>query len=262
MSTPYSISLLNDLHNYFPDLLYQSQRFQSVPDVLHYVISVANQNPYERERALYAMRAPQVAEATRATRVAEAMRAPQVAEAMRAPQVAEATRPAAVFTSSATSTASMPRSPIRSSDHTSNTFYQLLHGARLPESEIVFSSRSSRPSSSRAFLGGNWMGGDSSSDTILSSLIGQIFEAPSLQTFLDQTVTVHPTAEQINQHTIATTAPRTMDDNCAICQDPIEQGQQMRILNYCTHLFHSNCIDTWFTTHVTCPTCRHDIRNT
>lgn len=105
------------------------------------------------------------------------------------------------------------------------------------------------------------MGEESSSDTILSSLIGQIFEAPSLQTFLDQTVTVHPTAEQINQHTIATTAPRTMDDNCAICQDPIEQGQQMRILNYCTHLFHSNCIDTWFTTHVTCPTCRHDIRN-
>jgi E3 ubiquitin-protein ligase ATL6/9/15/31/42/55 len=35
----------------------------------------------------------------------------------------------------------------------------------------------------------------------------------------------------------------------------------MRILNYCTHSFHNTCIDTWFATHVTCPTCRHDIRN-
>jgi len=228
MSTPYSISLLNDLHNYFPDLLYQSQRFQSVPDVLQYVISVANQNPYERARASYVTRATQVTQSS----------------------------PAAPVAPSATSSTAR-RVPNPSTDNSAAAFYQLIHGARLPETEMVFSSRPSRSSSSRAF-----MGGDSSSDTILSSLIGQIFEAPSLQTFLDQTVTVHPTAEQINQHTIATTAPRTMDDNCAICQDPIEQGQQMRILNYCTHLFHSNCIDTWFTTHVTCPTCRHDIRNT
>jgi hypothetical protein len=203
MSTPYSISLLNDLHNHFPDILYQPQRFRSVPDVLQYVISVANQNPYERERLA---RLP----------------------------------PAAPVTSAAP--------PVR----TANTIYQLLHGNRLPESEIIFS----RPSSSRSF-----MGGDSATDTLLTSLIGQMFEAPSLQNFLDQPVTVHPTEEQINQHTITTTATRNMDDNCAICQDPIEQGQRMRILNYCTHSFHVECIDTWFTTHVTCPTCRHDIRN-
>jgi endogenous inhibitor of DNA gyrase (YacG/DUF329 family) len=105
------------------------------------------------------------------------------------------------------------------------------------------------------------MSGDSATDTILTNIIGQMFEAPSLQNFLDQPVTVHPTEEQINQHTTTTTATRNMDDNCAICQDPIEQGQRMRILNYCTHSFHVECIDTWFTTHVTCPTCRHDIRN-
>jgi hypothetical protein len=223
MSAPYSISLLNDLHNHFPDLLYQPQRFQSVPDVLQYVISVANQNPYER------------AQATQAT---------------------QATRAASVSTTNANATSTAQRVPVRSSDHTANVFYQLLHGNRLPESEIVFSSRSSRPSSSRAFLGG-----DSATDTLLTNIIGQMFEAPSLHNFLDQSVTVHPTEEQINQHTITTTATRNMDDNCAICQDPIEQGQRMRILNYCTHSFHVECIDTWFATHVTCPTCRHDIRN-
>ena len=229
MSTPYSISLLNDLHNHFPDLLYQPQRFRSVPDVLNYVISVANQNPFERERNAY-----------------------QQAHATHAPHAPHATHAA-----SATATATAPATaPAPATD-----YYQILHGARLPESEIVFSSRAARPASSRTLLGRNWLGGDSSTDTLLTNLIGQIFEAPSLHNFLDQSVTVHPTADQIHHHTTLTTAPRTMDDNCAICQDPIEQGQHMRILNYCTHSFHNTCIDTWFTTHVTCPTCRHDIRN-
>ena len=230
MSTPYSISLLNDLHNHFPDLLYQPQRFRSVPDVLNYVISVANQNPFERERNAYQQ--------------AHATHAPHATHAASATATATATAPA---TATATATAT--------------DYYQILHGARLPESEIVFSSRAARPASSRTLLGRNWLGGDSSTDTLLTNLIGQIFEAPSLHNFLDQSVTVHPTADQIHHHTTLTTAPRTMDDNCAICQDPIEQGQHMRILNYCTHSFHNTCIDTWFTTHVTCPTCRHDIRN-
>ena len=221
MSAPYSISLLNDLHNHFPDLLYQPQRFRSVPDVLNYVISVANQNPFERAQALR----------TSAT--------------------------ASASPSASASATSVHRIPIRSSDDTGSTLYQYLHGSRLPETEVVFTSRSTRPQS----FGRNWLGGDSSTDTLLTNLIGQIFEAPSLHNFLDPSVTVHPTADQIHQYTTLITAPRTMDDNCAICQDPIEQGQQMRILNYCTHSFHNTCIDTWFTTHVTCPTCRHDIRN-
>ena len=229
MSAPYSISLLNDLHNHFPDLLYQPHRFRSVPDVLNYVISVANQNPYERARNAY-----QSASTVPAT----------------APVSAPAPEP---------TTSSIRNN--RSIEETATDYYQILHGARLPESEIVFSSRAARPASSRTLLGRNWLGGDSSTDTLLTSLIGQMFEAPSLHNFLDQSVTVHPTADQIHQHTTLITAPRTMDDNCAICQDPIEQGQHMRILNYCTHSFHNTCIDTWFTTHVTCPTCRHDIRN-
>jgi E3 ubiquitin-protein ligase ATL6/9/15/31/42/55 len=238
MSAPYSISLLNDLHNYFPDLLYQPQRFQSVPDVLNYVVSVANQNPYERARNAY-----------------------QSARTAPVPASASASAPApAPVSASAPATSSIRNN--RSIEESSAEYYQIIHGARLPETEMVFtSSRPSRSSSSRAFLGSNWLGGNSTTDTILTSLIGQMIDVPSLQNFLDQPVTVHPTAEQIRHYTTLTTAPRNMDDNCAICQDPIEQGQNVRILNYCTHSFHTNCIDTWFATHVTCPTCRHDIRN-
>jgi hypothetical protein len=193
---------------------------------------VANQNPYERSRNAY--------------------------QSVRA---APATAAAPITATAPTSATSSIRNN-RSIEESAAEYYQIIHGARLPETETVFtSSRPARSSSSRSFLGSNWLGGNSSTDTLLTSLIGQIFEAPSLHNFLDQSVTVHPTADQIHQYTTLTNAPRTMDDNCAICQDPIEQGQNMRILNYCTHSFHNTCIDTWFTTHVTCPTCRHDIRN-
>ena len=35
--TVYGVTLLDDLHNYFPRLLYSPQLFQSVPDVLGYI---------------------------------------------------------------------------------------------------------------------------------------------------------------------------------------------------------------------------------
>ncbi|NBP58622.1 hypothetical protein EBU71_19205, partial [bacterium] len=41
---PYSIQLLNDLHNHFPDLLYHSSRFQNVQDVLEYICQIAEEN--------------------------------------------------------------------------------------------------------------------------------------------------------------------------------------------------------------------------
>jgi len=46
---------LDDLHNYFPDLLYNSNRFQTVQDVLHYIQSQARTqfNPFEQGQNSY-----------------------------------------------------------------------------------------------------------------------------------------------------------------------------------------------------------------
>jgi hypothetical protein len=44
----YSIQLLNDLHNYFPDLLYNFERFNNVQDILRYIREVANISPFQR----------------------------------------------------------------------------------------------------------------------------------------------------------------------------------------------------------------------
>jgi hypothetical protein len=49
----YPIQLLNDLHNYFPELLYNPRQFQNVQDVLGYIRSVANMTPLERGQHQY-----------------------------------------------------------------------------------------------------------------------------------------------------------------------------------------------------------------
>jgi hypothetical protein len=41
MANPYRIQLLNDLHNHFPELLYNHQQFQSTEEVLQYVVNIA-----------------------------------------------------------------------------------------------------------------------------------------------------------------------------------------------------------------------------
>ena len=49
----YSIQLLNDLHNHFPELLYNIERFQNIQDVLSYIRSVAEISPYTIGQQLY-----------------------------------------------------------------------------------------------------------------------------------------------------------------------------------------------------------------
>lgn len=53
MSNIYSIQLLNDIHNYFPDILYNTNRFRNVQDLLEYIRQVAQINPYDRGLNMY-----------------------------------------------------------------------------------------------------------------------------------------------------------------------------------------------------------------
>lgn len=53
MSQLYSIQLLNDLHAYFPDILYRPERFRNIQDLLQYINQVAQVNPYDRGLTMY-----------------------------------------------------------------------------------------------------------------------------------------------------------------------------------------------------------------
>jgi hypothetical protein len=220
MSRPYSISLLNELHEHFPELLYRPSQFRNVGDLLNYVIGVAQRNPYTIAQEEYDRTHPRVVDTTDS-----------------------AINP--------TISVSVAQSTISDAE-----FNRMIYGTEphILEHPVVFPMRPNRAPSVRrsadpimSFIG-DLLGGSS------SGLVG------GLQSFLDQPVVVRPTPEQINSHTILSRSFQVQDDNCAICQDPIEIDQMMRIISHCTHRFHQTCIDTWFQSHVTCPTCRHDIR--
>ncbi|PPR89728.1 hypothetical protein GOBAR_AA30956 [Gossypium barbadense] len=49
----------------------------------------------------------------------------------------------------------------------------------------------------------------------------------------------------------------SLDTTCAICLSEFAAGEILRILPRCNHGFHILCIDTWLSSHSSCPTCRH-----
>lgn len=218
MSQPiYPIQLLNDLHNHFPDVLYNPGRFRNIQDLLDYIRQVADVNPYSRGLTMYN---------NRQTRTN--------------PRQNSTTIPSYFPVELNTSTNWTPA--IVTTVSLEETMPQTAH-ARVPNSQNTATLM----------------------NTLLGSMFGDILSGvggdTGLQTFLNQRVIVHPTNEEINNASTAYRATSHHDDICAICQDNIELNQEVRKLNHCSHYFHSECIDTWFTTNVLCPTCRHDIRD-
>ncbi|KAK1398853.1 RING-H2 finger protein ATL5 [Heracleum sosnowskyi] len=43
---------------------------------------------------------------------------------------------------------------------------------------------------------------------------------------------------------------------CAVCLSEFQENQSGRVLPGCNHVFHVQCIDTWFVSHSDCPLCR------
>jgi hypothetical protein len=97
-----------------------------------------------------------------------------------------------------------------------------------------------------------------------SSLLGTVNERvnPSHQNVMEP-VYIRPTAQQLaaaSTISIVCAEEVTEEATCAICQDQMVEGSQVRKLNRCRHAFHIECVDTWFQTHISCPVCRNDIR--
>lgn len=98
-------------------------------------------------------------------------------------------------------------------------------------------------------------------DQAVTSILTQLLSPNNLQSFLEQNVEVVPTEQEIARASMIEQPTAILEDNCAICQDSMREGEQIRRLNHCRHVFHKLCVDSWFRTNVHCPTCRHDIRD-
>ncbi|KAF1885310.1 hypothetical protein Lal_00029199 [Lupinus albus] len=63
-----------------------------------------------------------------------------------------------------------------------------------------------------------------------------------------------------NNERVVPTASKTLlaqqVDDCVICLEELREGEKVKMILYCKHVFHPHCIDTWLAKHVTCPVCR------
>ncbi|EOY07552.1 hypothetical protein QUC31_011267 [Theobroma cacao] len=48
------------------------------------------------------------------------------------------------------------------------------------------------------------------------------------------------------------------EETCAVCLSDFKEGEQIRVLPDCLHIFHVACIDAWLNLHSNCPLCRAD----
>ena len=91
-------------------------------------------------------------------------------------------------------------------------------------------------------------------DTIFNNMLG----IPPAG-FMDSVV-ITPNSQQVEAGSAVYQTIVPSESPCAICQDVIAVGNVVRKLRGCNHMFHIDCIDTWYQRSAQCPTCRHDIR--
>jgi hypothetical protein len=86
-----------------------------------------------------------------------------------------------------------------------------------------------------------------------------------LTTFLNSTVPIRPTQEQINNASRLVRFDSIQSPNstsCAISLEPFSSDDTVRQLHHCGHIFFPDQFNQWFRNNVRCPVCRHDIRST
>lgn len=49
------------------------------------------------------------------------------------------------------------------------------------------------------------------------------------------------------------------ETECVLCLSPFDDGECIRKLPGCNHVFHASCIDVWLSSHSNCPLCRSPV---
>jgi hypothetical protein len=290
MSSPtytsiFGVGLLDDLHNYFPDILYNNRRFSTFHDMLDYIQEQSRQRfnlmDYGRRQWLNA------ANNTPSNHVLsghETSAAPNTytysysypnhgasgsynysypnqgaSGSYNYSNTSNIINPINPITSnipiSTDTSSSNIQTPVQ--DISGNTTATPLRVRTVP---VNRRNRPSVQSSIQYFTTPTYRSsifGDESYELSLLPSLLNILQHPVSQ-FAD--VVVFPTNEQIHSATTVQTLTEPLEDACTICQDEMEAGASVRRINRCNHSFHNDCIMHWFEQSCYCPICRTDIR--
>ena len=222
--TLYGVGLLDDLHNYFPALLYDPSLFSSVQDVLRYI-----QTQSRSRFDLFSY----------GSREYQASNPPPMHRTVRT-YFNSVTPPSTSVTSTLLNTP--PHIPSIQVELTQNDGSDADEEEEPPVNHLITNALLQLLQLPSGSLTRNYRQGPSPMDQFL------------------QPVPVRPTEAQIQANTTLGNLVSDTEHTCAICQDALTSEQEGRKLNACGHWFHRGCIDTWFSTNVHCPVCRHDIR--
>jgi hypothetical protein len=100
-------------------------------------------------------------------------------------------------------------------------------------------------------------------NTQITDMLREAIQNQFTDNFDDEERHSRMTLQQITNTTSLDLAANTMtpadSSTCAICHGDFNPQQIVRRINFCRHVFHQNCIDTWLGDHNTCPVCRYDL---
>lgn len=66
------------------------------------------------------------------------------------------------------------------------------------------------------------------------------------------------TFEALNSQT-ADNPPIGLDATCSICLDYLKNGEQLRKIPICNHIFHADCLLSWLQVNEICPNCKNEV---
>ena len=217
----YNIALLDDLHNYFPDILYGDRnRFRSVNDLLDYIRS-ETRNRFDLFTSAQRRR----------------LRENDVND-QRNDQIR------IIFSTD---------DYVPTNQASTSTQLAQAHLAAAQAAAVAVAPASLGPVGPLGPLGPQRLPSDIAGS--LMTLVNLLY--PPIDNMVP--VVVRPTQEQITNATSIIELPNNTEI-CAICQESMTDSQQIRRINHCRHSFHDTCINTHFRSNVRCPNCRYDIR--
>lgn len=226
--------VLNEIHTTFPALLYETERFNTVPSVFEYVqTQIRNRydvySAWQRHYSTVATPSgPRQEPVNNRNRERNRRRRQNRARNRIAPIAPIAQNESVennpnVIGPNSNDPANLV--PAYSQNHTASILELL--GQLLPANDLVYTVTVPRLTTTSRF-----------SDPVI----------------------VRPTPAQIDAGSTLRTSLGLIDLSCAVCQHSVTEGEIVRCLLPCNHQYHRDCIDTWFQRNVHCPVCRHDIR--
>lgn len=229
----YGVQLLDDIHNYLPALLYDTDRFHTIEDVLQYLGARA----YHYNDTVYTQN---VEEVRRRSQREELLR--NRGRAMAYPSQGH------LYSSGGIMNTFLSRPPL----------YHTPVGTHFSIVDTLMQFAGTRQRQPRS---------STSTTTTNTTTATYMNPNPTIPLNFFDPVPIVPTQAQIEAGTHISIVgadielgPGPDDNLCSICQENYTIGNELRVINHCSHIYHRGCIDRWFQSNVHCPLCRHDIR--